>query len=218
MRKLNDLDLDQLALSVHQANEAKGFWETDRPPGETLMLVVSELYEALEVAETRTPFAPSDWFSYVQSFEERDDWTGFFRYFVKDTVPCELADVVIRILDMAGRYGIPIGMVCDKALPAMPGSSQYDGMPGDLEHFVLRMTQYICKALEELRQEPRAVWEYPQNLLEPSRKLPFWGYLAFVMKECDFFARKVLEVPLSDYVEAKLKYNATRPHKHGKAF
>lgn len=96
-----------LAKEVYEDNKAKGFWdEPVRSFPEAVMLVVTELGEAvnadragnhvaagtLDKVMGRVPFDPAG-----------------FREGVKDTVEDELADAMIRILDLCGGFGIDIG-------------------------------------------------------------------------------------------------------------
>ena len=46
--KTNTMSLNQLSKSIHQGNVQRGFYETQQANGTFLMLVVSELSEALE--------------------------------------------------------------------------------------------------------------------------------------------------------------------------
>jgi len=69
----------------HEASRAKGFWDRERNVGEALMLVVSELGEAIE-AHRR----------------------GHFGIGRKDTFEDEIADSVIRLFDLSGGLGIDL--------------------------------------------------------------------------------------------------------------
>jgi len=79
-------------------NKAKGFWDKPRNVGEMLMLVTSELGEAME-AHRKGRFA--DWSNVKEE--------GFgFESGVKDTFEDEIADAIIRLLDMCGGLSIDI--------------------------------------------------------------------------------------------------------------
>lgn len=86
---LNKTESDEFVRSFTAASEcvhanvrAKGFWDKERNRGELLMLIVSELAEALEYLRHGSP--ASDHISEFSGVEE------------------EMADVVIRVMDLAG--------------------------------------------------------------------------------------------------------------------
>ena len=81
------MTIKQLQVICHQLATDKGFWEGDRNMGELLMLIVSELGEALEaLRKDKRQIKYNDW--------------------KKDTFEDELADVAIRLFDLAESEGI----------------------------------------------------------------------------------------------------------------
>ena len=72
--------LNELAQLCHSIAKEKGFWEEERNIGEALMLVVTELAEAME------------------GYRHQDD----------DNFREELADAFIRLLDLCGGLNIDI--------------------------------------------------------------------------------------------------------------
>ncbi len=88
------MTLAELTTMLHANAVDKGFWTEDRALPETLMLIVSELAEALE--EYRTHHEPSE---------------IYYRDGKPEGIPIELADAVIRILDACGQYGIDMEAV-----------------------------------------------------------------------------------------------------------
>jgi NTP pyrophosphatase (non-canonical NTP hydrolase) len=79
--------LNESAKKIYENNKAKGFWDKERNIGESLMLVVTELSEAMN-AHQKGFFATPEVF--------------------KDTFEDELADTVIRVLDLCGGLDIDI--------------------------------------------------------------------------------------------------------------
>ena len=69
----------------HELAREKGFWDKERNVGEMLMLIVSELGEAIEA--------------------HRKDELGLEK---KDTFEDELADTAIRLFDLCGGLGIDL--------------------------------------------------------------------------------------------------------------
>ena len=79
--------INEMCVQVHADNCKKGFWDEDRELGTTLMLVVSEIAEALEA-------------------DRKGRWATEEPY--KDTFEDEIADTFIRLMDLCGRYQIDI--------------------------------------------------------------------------------------------------------------
>lgn len=69
----------------HKTAQTQGFWDQKRNVGEMLMLVVSELGEAIEAHRS-----------------------GLFGMEKKDTFEDEIADAVIRLFDLCGGLGIDL--------------------------------------------------------------------------------------------------------------
>jgi NTP pyrophosphatase (non-canonical NTP hydrolase) len=80
--------IDALQQAVHQTAVEHGWWDQARPIGEVLMLVVTELAEAME--------------AYRSGDTGSDKIQGFSK------VEEELADAIIRILDFAGGHDLNI--------------------------------------------------------------------------------------------------------------
>lgn len=83
--------LDQLAFEIYEDNKKKGFWSSTpetRNKGELIALIHSELSEALEADRKNLM---DDKIKHRKGFD------------------VELADCIIRILDVCGALKIPIG-------------------------------------------------------------------------------------------------------------
>lgn len=105
--------LNQLRDEIHENAKNKGFWDSPRETGTLLMLCVSELSEAME-ADRRGEYA--DIAAYNECENADDIFEGdkqmylvsSFQCLIKDTFEDELADTIIRILDICGARGIDI--------------------------------------------------------------------------------------------------------------
>jgi len=124
------MEIKNLMQQIHENNKAKGFWEGGKEGknvGESLMLCVSELSEALE-AHRKGRIQPN----YIDlSLESTDDkeFAKAFELNIKDTFPAELADTVIRIFDICEGFGIDLeyhlakGLRYNKTRPFKHGKS-----------------------------------------------------------------------------------------------
>lgn len=97
--------LNAMAQQVHNANRQKGFWDHNRNIGELLMLVTSELGECME-AHRKGRLASFE--QVDENIEKGGEWKANFQAHIKDSFEDELADALIRILDMCGGLGIDI--------------------------------------------------------------------------------------------------------------
>ena len=82
------MKISQMQEEVHRTAIEHGWWEKPRPVGEVLMLMVTELAEAME--------------AYRSGNSESEKIPGFSQ------MEEELADVVIRLLDFAGGEDLDI--------------------------------------------------------------------------------------------------------------
>lgn len=117
--------LNEASRIIHESNKQKGFYDNPREIGTLLMLVVSELSEALE-ADRKNKH--TDWDNFEQMlgksislnkkfimpviFRDTNDTENFenktFEILIKDTFEDEIADAMIRLFDLCGYMGIDI--------------------------------------------------------------------------------------------------------------
>jgi len=104
--------LNDLACAIYERNVEKGFYEKPKNIGEMLCLIHSEVSEALE-ADRKDNYADKH---YIQEMEAegytwKDSETSFksaFEKCVKNTFEDELADIMIRVMDLAAFKGIDL--------------------------------------------------------------------------------------------------------------
>lgn len=87
------ISVNEFASEVHENAKNHGWWDEERRFGELIALCHCELSEALEQYRKGQPI--------VGTYNGEDG--------KPEGIPVELADVILRILDMCGRYGIDIG-------------------------------------------------------------------------------------------------------------
>lgn len=91
--------INQLAREAHENAKSKGFFDEPRNIGEMLCLIHSEVSEALE-CDRKNQFPTHDP-EYVLGIEDNERFKDAFQRFIKGTFADELADIVIRVMDLA---------------------------------------------------------------------------------------------------------------------
>ncbi len=114
------MTINELVAKNHQAMKEKGFHEGEKNIGELLMLIVSELGEALDAhrsgriynspknSEQRKRIHDMYLKEYVSDSKVIITTDEFFTENIKDTFEDELADVVLRVTDLCGLLGIDL--------------------------------------------------------------------------------------------------------------
>ena len=97
----------KLQREIHQNNKAKGFYDEPKNIGEMLALIHSEVSEALE-CDRKDKICGLDADEVEELTKLTDDVTFKvkFEMQVKDTFEDELADIAIRVLDLAHFKGV----------------------------------------------------------------------------------------------------------------
>ena len=194
-RLYNADTLNRYAKDCHLRSVAKGFWDELHTVGHYLMLAFGELHEGIEADRI------GKWAKLTpEQIEELRGLEGAayaqaFLWMVKDTVEDEIADAVIRLLDLLGY------LLDGRDLPAWQVScfdSVYgeDGIPPMLTDALIPIVATLCDA--------DANCDTINGILYALKSLE---------NLCDH-----LGIDLMKHIELKMKYNATRPALHGKKY
>jgi len=110
--------MKKLISQAHQVAKDKGFWEGERNKPEMLMLIVSEVAEALEALrkDDYADQAVVESLSHDLELDRTDEefmlkainWKTAFEQGVKSSFEDELADVAIRLFDLCGGLNIDL--------------------------------------------------------------------------------------------------------------
>ena len=129
-RKIEN-SIASLAQAIHQRNVEKGFCDRPLNVGELLMLVVSELGEALEADRNSNYSKITESDKQAFSAQNHLDFETEFDARIKDTFEDEIADAIIRLLGMSERLEIDIEwhvlqkMRYNEMRPVKHGSKRY---------------------------------------------------------------------------------------------
>jgi len=187
--------LNRYAKDCHDRSVAKGFWDGTHTVGHYLMLAFGELHEAIEADRIgKWAKLDHDTIDTLQRIEGAPYAQEFLRL-VKDTVEDELADAVIRLLDL-------LGCLLDgrelQARKVNRVNSVYgeDGIHPMLTDALIPIVATMCEA--------DADCDTTTGILYAIKSLEqLCGHLG---------------IDLMTHIELKLKYNETRPAKHGKKY
>lgn len=190
-------DLNLLAMEVHAIAVQHGWWESNPSDEHCLTLVISELAEAVE-ADRKGNKAdmlgfellmaewndPAECEADPQQYEY--ELKVAFETNLKDTVGDELADTVIRLLDLAGARK------CD-----------------------LYRDRAIVGCIHSSRAFTENVWEIIRGLVRPD--LTVQQRIISGIAAVQILAT-AYDIPLWWHVQARMRYNHSRPYKHGKKY
>lgn len=196
---MSNIDLNKLRDRAYQCACAHGFHNEELSDEHFLMLIITELAEAVEAdrAGSRAKVAMfNEWQGNSLSITEETRIRRFkedFEAFLKNTVEDELADAVIRLLDLAGRCQVNITV-----------------KESDLEDDTVRKA-YEDKTFTEAVYDivvllPRYDGNYDLSVAIDSMIFSLFAF------------SKHLGIDLLWHIEQKMKYNEFRGYKHGKLY
>ena len=190
---------------VHQGNVDRGFWENDRSNEELATLICTELMEAVEA--DRKGIRPND----ISVSNVLDNFDAVvFKNVIKDTVEDEVADAAIRCMDYLGSIAIKDGVEDIARLLYSRGQM----MEQDAKELNLQCLSYssICEALGML-----ACMNFYSVFAKNSNSKDMMFAVVNTLLMLNFLSLKHY-LNIENHIELKLKYNATRPYKHGKKY
>ena len=185
------MNYNELSQTAHAAALKNGWYDTVQPINTYLMLIKSELYEALDAFRGDKYSGEYVKTNYNDLERARKDWhisvfKTSFRDFVKDTFEDEIADTAIRIFDFCGWYGIELGE---------PKKIQTK-LKGQFDLDLVSMDKLIAANYDIVEKD---VLSISLTIL--------LGMLESIAEAYNF--------DLEQHINLKLAYNATRGYKHG---
>ena len=185
----------KLSKDCHQRAIDKGFWHVLHSIMHYLMLVISELCEAIE-ADRKGKWAKLDHETIATLKRiEGAPYAQMFLREVKDTVEDELADAVIRLLDMLGYlFGV-----------MLPPSGFVERISGEYDD--IEPPKMLTEALMPIVAETSGLFSQSNYMVG------IFYAIKSLEQLCDH-----LGIDLMAHIELKIKYNETRPALHGKKY
>ena len=196
------MNLSDLQKEAHAIAKDHGWWDQERTFGDLIALVHSELSEALEayrewgLRSVISATAPNDrtyrYFDInLSQAKMPDDWTT-----KPDGVASELADVVIRVADMAERLGISVSVTSHEldegyAGEVIAGCHSFGDWIAALHRFPGNAFSHRLRSL---------------NVVEDDLKAVVYG----VQRMAAHYG-----IDLDAAIEAKMQYNRSRSYRHG---
>ena len=194
------MNLAELQREAHSIAKDHGWWDEERSFGDLIALVHSELSEALEAYREH---GLEDWRSHTYSDGFVDEHPQGEK---PEGVPSELADVVIRVADMAEHYGVDLERVVieartdpNRAHDLYVRTYEIGASPsfGDwITQLHSRSTDIWNGGLQHAWGQ---IWHNPIGLFvhDIERMAAHYG------------------IDLDTAIAIKMEYNKTRPYRHG---
>ena len=187
------MNLTDLQREAHAIAKDHGWWDEERSFGDLIALVHSELSEALEAYREH---GLKDWRSHTYSDGFKDGVPDYMEG-KPEGVPSELADVVIRVANMAEHY--------HWALDAAPIPEPEEWMEfSPAKSFGDWIGLCHIHASDALI----AAWMPPERFTSPLVSLNL--VVRTVQRMAAYYG-----IDLDAAIEAKMAYNRTRPYRHG---
>lgn len=195
-------NLKQLSAEIHAINREKGFWYEPKTEMQCLLLVQSELFEALEAHRKGRITAPSGVFDLVLNAYKFNmiGASAEFENFIKDTMGDELADIVIRLLDFAAAFKLYEETGSDLTLE-------------DLENTPTAPTEYFFEFIHRQNMRISMMIDMVEYKDLEGIRLGIASAIRQCFRICPSFG-----INLESHIQAKIEYNKTRPIRHNKNY
>ncbi len=186
-------NLNKMAKDINEKIVAKGFG--DRTFVEACMLIITEVEEAHQEYENGKSINET---YYLEEKPQKPEG-----------IPSELADIIIRILDLCGEYNIDI----EKSIDELDKYEENSAFYGTFDCFCMSIVSQVSQAVEEFRKG-RKVDAIYYSKSDPLNKLGVPTHFANIIYKILHIA-KSSQIDMVAMIEIKTGFNDTREHKHG---
>jgi len=185
-------NLNELRDRAYKTACEHGFHEDELSDRHFLMLVITELSEAIE-ADRKGRYGDINFFTEAMNgCTSKDSTISFDRHFneyIKDSVGDELADAAIRLFDLAGLRGIEIQRI--------------------------QTMEEAYVSLFKSMPFPECIYDIVLNITKHERTI----HSCINISLASIFAlAESRDIDLLWHINEKMKYNELRPNKHGKSY
>lgn len=194
------MNLNELRDRAYKTACEHGFHDEELSNEHYLCLVISELMEAVEAdrkgrlgKKCKTRFE-MEYNRYPALVEEEKRFKFSFEKHIKDTVPDEIADACIRILDLCGFRKIDIKEFSEEEIDDLSESCNGETFTESI---------YAISTIP-IRYEYEYGYSFEEQL----------NYMLLAI----FGLAKHLNMDLLWHIETKMRYNELRENKHGKRY
>ena len=193
---MSNINLNELRDRAYKTACEHGFHDKELSNEHFFCLIISRLGKAVE-ADRKGKHADRESFKSSYEDEEPHDDVNFkycFEKYIKDTIPDELSDAVIRLLDLAGLRGISLETVSEDI------NSEY---MDDIVHMYSQLS--FTEAI------------YVISIIPPVDCSDFSTVVNHMIFSIFAFS-KHLDIDLLWHIEQKMRYNELRPKLNGKKY
>lgn len=191
------MNLNELRNRAYKTAREHGFHDKELSNEHCLCLVISELMEAVE-SDRKGKHFPADEIEEYNNLQKGKFYISVFKNYIKDTVEDELADVIIRLLDLAGLRDIDLSALQEPLFDKFNIDPEFISWKSQLENmsFTERIF-FMCSILTN------------------------GGGIEDIVKATivvTFLNADILGIDLLWHIDQKMKYNELRPAMHGKKY
>lgn len=188
------MNLNNLRDEAFKTACEHGFHDTELSNEHCLMLVITELSEAVEADRKGRWFTNEDKTEYLTCQKDKFYMYAYENY-IKGTVEEELADATIRLLDLAGLRKVDIE-IPDEEWDEIIKNLKPDAKS---EYSFTQLMFHLCEWITQ----------YNENDIEDV----IINTLALIKIACF-----IHNIDLEWHIKMKMKYNSLRENKHGKKY
>lgn len=204
--------LDDMASNIHEVMRGKGFWDEDLNIHKRVMLVISELIEALEDLRNNPNVREALWkctdyvFKAFKAYSpDSKEYILAYKTHLKDRWESEIAGTCIRLFDMLGWAYSITGQKNTDEVDDRPARSVIK-IPSDIYELMTIVSTWLLTSVTDFKDE--------------GDKALARG-IADACSDAILIIEKWAEstaLPIHSLVSYEMMYNLSRPHRHGKAF